>query len=52
MHSVRTNFDKLPYDAKPTNEILADSMPVNWDNVFNQKDEIISNFEERVTARR
>jgi len=52
MHSVRANFDRLPYHAKPTNEIFAGSMPVNWDNVFSQKDEVMNNFEERVTARR
>ena len=52
MHSVRANFDKLPFDAKPTSEITANSMPVNWENVLHQRDEIKNNFEERVTARR
>ncbi|MCL2179794.1 MAG: ABC transporter substrate-binding protein [Treponema sp.] len=48
MHSVRTDFDRLPHDAIPTSEIVANSIPVNWDNVLNNKDEIRNRFEEYV----
>ena len=52
MHSVRANFPKLPYDAISTSQIRANSMPVNWENVFRQRPEIRGKFEELVTARR
>ena len=48
MHSVRTNFPKLPYDAIPTQRILANSMPVNWEICFRQGKDILAGFEEYV----
>ena len=52
MHSVRNNFPRLPYNAIPTREILANSIPVNWENVYRQREEIRDRFEEYVTHRR
>jgi len=52
MHSVRTNFPKLPYDAIPTTQIRANSMPVNWVNVYKQREEIRSKFEELVNKKK
>ena len=52
MHSVRTNFPRMPFDARPTDQIRANSMSVNWENVFRQRPEIRARFEELVTARR
>ena len=52
MHSVRKNFPRLPFDAKPTEEIRANSIPVIWDNVFRQRAEIYRGFEEYIAARR
>jgi iron(III) transport system substrate-binding protein len=52
MHSVRVDFPKLPYDAIPTSEILANSIPVNWENCFYQREEILDKFEELITNRR
>ena len=52
MHSVRTNFPRTPFDAAPTEQIRANSMPVNWENVFRQRADIRARFEELVTARR
>jgi len=51
MHSVRTNFPKLPYDAIPTTQIRANSMPVNWENVYRQREEIRGKFEELVNKK-
>jgi len=51
MHSVRTDFPKLPFDAIPTTQIRANSMPVNWENCFRQRDEIQAKFEDYVTNR-
>ena len=52
MHSVRSNFPKLPFDAISTAQIRANSMPVNWENCFRQREEIRTRFEEYVTNRR
>jgi len=51
MHSVRKNFSKLPYDSIPTDQILTNSIPVDWENCFRQREEIRLKFEEYVTAR-
>jgi iron(III) transport system substrate-binding protein len=48
MHSVRTNFSRLPQGARPINEIRANSIRVNWDFVFRQRDMIRIRFQERV----
>ena len=52
MHSVRTDFDRLPYDARPTFEIIAGSLPVNWEQIYRQRKEIQNNFEDRVSSKR
>jgi len=52
MHSVRANFPRYPFDAVPTGQIRANSMPVIWENVFRERAEIRGRFEELVTARR
>jgi len=52
MHSVRKNFTKMPYDAIPTAQIRANSMPVNWENVYKQREEIRTKFEESVNVKK
>ena len=52
MHSVRNNFHRLPFDAIPTKDIRANNMPVNWENVFRQREETRTKFEELVTKKR
>ena len=52
MHSVRTNFPRLPYDSIPTNQIQENSLPVNWEHCLLQGEEIQAKFEEFVTNRR
>lgn len=49
MHSVVDGFSHPPYDAIPTKDILANTMPVNWENCFRQRDEIRTKFQESVT---
>ena len=51
MHSVRTDFPRIPYDSKPTSEIRAGSLPVNWENYFNQKRETQDRFQEYLANR-
>lgn len=48
MHSPRATFDKLPFDAISTKDIQSNSMPVNWENCFRQREEIRTKFEEAV----
>jgi len=52
MHSARKDFDAIPYDSIPTGQIQANSMPLDWENAFRQRDEILNKFEDSVTARR
>ena len=52
MHSVRANFSRIPYDARPTDRILANSIPVDWEQIFRQRNEIRNNFEDRVSIQR
>jgi iron(III) transport system substrate-binding protein len=48
MHSPRANFPRAPYDAIPTTRIMENSMPVIWENVYRQREEIRTRFEELV----
>ncbi|MEG0852316.1 MAG: hypothetical protein RSF82_00490 [Angelakisella sp.] len=48
MHSVRGDYPEPPYDAIPTAEILKNTMPVNWENCFRQREELRTKFEENV----
>jgi iron(III) transport system substrate-binding protein len=49
MHSVRSDYPEAPYDAIPTKEILANSMPVDWEKCFKEREEIRTLFQENVT---
>jgi len=51
MHSVRGNFEKHPYDAISSGTILERKLPVNWDDLLKQRDEIQQKFEQQVTHR-
>lgn len=50
MHSVVDGYPTPPYDAIPTSEILKNTMPVNWENCFRQRDEIRTKFQENVSV--
>jgi iron(III) transport system substrate-binding protein len=52
MHSVRADFDKVPYDSKPINEIRTNSIPVIWENVYKQREDIHRRFEQYLAGRR
>jgi len=47
MHSVRKDFPKLPYGSRPTEEIRANSIPINWENSYQRREEILTRFEAR-----
>jgi len=52
MHSVRTDFGKTPYDSKPINEIRSNSIPVIWENVYKQREDIRRRFEQNLAGRK
>jgi iron(III) transport system substrate-binding protein len=52
MHSVRNDFPNPPTGSRPIEEILADSMPVVWENVFREREEIRQRFEENIVRGR
>ena len=52
MHSVRKDFPRAPYDAIPTAQVRANSMPVNWEHVYRQREEVRTKFEELVNKKR
>ena len=52
MHSVRADFQKIPYDSRPTSEIRENSISINWENIFQQRNEIQDRFEESIAKRR
>jgi iron(III) transport system substrate-binding protein len=51
MHSPMNN-PKPPYDAIPTAQIRANSMPVNWVAVYKQREEVRTRFEELVNKKK
>ena len=51
MHSVRTNFPQKPYDALGIDEIMANSMPVDWEN-FREIEKILDDFQVYALSRR
>jgi len=52
MHSVRANFDKIPYDSKPINEIRDNNITVIWENVYKQRTDIQRRFEQYLAGRK
>jgi len=52
MHSVRSDFPHPPNGSVPISEILNNSIPVVWENVFKDKQEIQTRFEEFITRGR
>ncbi|MCL2411094.1 MAG: extracellular solute-binding protein [Treponema sp.] len=52
MHSVRSDFPYPPNGSIPIREIQANSIPVIWENVFRQHQEIRQRFEEYIASGR
>jgi iron(III) transport system substrate-binding protein len=51
MHSVRKDFPRLPHGSVPTAQIQDGSIPVNWNNVYRQKNELRNRFEDYAIRR-
>lgn len=52
MHSVLKDSGLLPYDAIPTEQIQANSMPVDWEATYKNREELRTRFEEAVKRAR
>lgn len=49
MHSVRKNYDKVPYDSLPNDEIYSKTLDIDWERCYKERDTIRTAFEENVT---
>lgn len=49
MHSVLKNPEKMPFDAKATGEILQQSMLVNWEKTYHDRENLRKSFEANIT---
>ena len=52
MHTVRRDLNRVPFDSIGTEKLRSNSMNVNWDHYFRQRDEIRERFENYITNRR
>ncbi len=48
MHSVSASYPDAPYDAIPTKQILANTIPVDWENTVALREEMRTKFQEAV----
>ncbi len=50
MHSVREGFPEAPFDSIASETVIANDMGVDWIRCYTQRDEIRTEFQERVTV--
>lgn len=51
MHSVVKDFALSPYDSIPTKDVLANTMPVDWEATYKNRESLRNEFQERVTQK-
>jgi iron(III) transport system substrate-binding protein len=51
MHSVSSKYPTPPYDAIPTQEILKNTIPVDWQSTLSLRNELRTRFEEAVAKK-
>ncbi len=49
MHSVRNDYPSAPYDAIPTKEIMANTISIDWEKAYKEREAIRTLFQENVT---
>jgi len=52
MHSVLKDFPAIPYDSIPLKEIRINEIPVNWEAVYRQREEVRTKFEQFVSTKK
>ena len=50
MHSVLTGFETVPYDSVATDGLIEKDMGVDWVRCYTQREEIRTQFQEKVTV--
>ena len=50
MYAVRTDVEEKPYDGIALTELLKNTIPVDWEKCYRQREEIRTMFEEYVTV--
>lgn len=50
MHSVLTGFETVPYDSVSTDGLIEKDMGVDWVRCYTQREEIRTQFQEKVTV--
>lgn len=50
MHSVLQDVPKVPYDAKPTEELLKNAMKVDWERTYKDREMLRTEFEKDVSV--
>ena len=49
MYAVRSDVAEYPYDAVPLSDMLKNTIPVDWEKCYKQRDEIRTMFQNNVT---
>ena len=49
MYSVRKDVAEYPYDAIPLVQLMENTIPVDWEKCYKQRDEIRTMFQNNVT---
>ncbi len=50
MYAVRNDIEEYPYDAVPLDKLLENTIPVDWEKCYRQREEIRTMFQEYVTV--
>lgn len=50
MHSVLTGYEEVPYDSVSTDGLIETDMGVDWERCYNDREEIRTQFQEKVTV--
>lgn len=51
MHSVIAGYPETPFDALPSAEVFANTMPVDWVATYSNREELRNEFTQRVTTK-
>ena len=49
MHGVKAGMTGIPFDSVDTDELIAKDMGVDWERCYQDREEIRTEFQERVT---
>ena len=50
MYGVRSDVEEYPYDAVPLSELMKNTIPVDWEKCYKQREEIRTLLQEHLTV--